>query len=63
MQQCAIFVCDLFYVMFSKKHNDQQQGQADVHLVFSNSHESERIKGFPSVSYLRALSVYRWEKL
>lgn len=65
MQQCAMFVHDLFCVMLSKRHNGWKQGQADIHLVFTNLHESEGMlwaKGFPSVSYLRA-SVYRWEKL
>lgn len=66
MQQCAMFVHDLFCVMLSRKHNGWQQRHADIHLVFTNSHESEGIlwaKGFPSVSYLKAMSVFRWEKL
>lgn len=65
MQQCAMFVHDLFCVMLSKRHSGWKQGQADIHLVFTNLHESEGMlwaKGFSSVSCLRA-SVYRWEKL
>lgn len=57
MQRCARFVHDLLCIMFSKKHNGWQQGQAAIYLVFTSSHESEGMlwaKGLPSVSYLRA---------
>lgn len=57
MQWCARFVHDLLYITFPKKHNSWQQQQDVICLVFTNSHESERMfwaKGVPFASYLRA---------
>lgn len=57
MQWCARFVHDLLYITFSKKHNSWQQQQDVICLVFTNSHESERMswaKGVPFAFYLRA---------